>query len=217
MWMKMTAAGLLVSVAAISFASEDEHRQHGAHLHGSGQMNVALDKSRLMLELSIPAHDLIGFEHEPETPEQHEKLDQAVTRLRDALVLFTPNAEAKCTLKDADVESELLEEDHAEEGHHEEGHHEADHHEADHHEEAHDHENAEHDDDHDEHHEEHEAHSEFDLAYEFSCQQPQQLKQLTLNLFQHFPGIETLSVQLIGPAGQSATKLTPKAPVLPLR
>ena len=203
MWMKFTVAGLLLSVAAPSFANEEEHRQHGAHVHGSGQMNVALSDTQLMLALSIPAHDLIGFEHEPKTPEDHEKLDKAVARLQDAAALFTPNAEADCTLTSAEVKSKLLDQESHGEEHDGEEHHDEDEHEHDGHAE--------------DHHEEQEAHSEFDLEYEFSCQKPDQLKQLTLNLFQVFPGIEILSVQLIGPAGQRGSKLTPQSAVLSLR
>ncbi|MCF7994732.1 MAG: DUF2796 domain-containing protein, partial [Chromatiaceae bacterium] len=51
--------------------NEDEHyRQQGAHVHGVGQLNVAVDGSALLVELISPAMDLVGFEHAPRNEAQ---------------------------------------------------------------------------------------------------------------------------------------------------
>ena len=53
-------------------------------------------------------------------------------------------------------------------------------------------------------------HADLDASYEFSCAQPQHLRQLELGLFEAYPRIQRIDVQIAGPAGQS--KLTLKRP-----
>ncbi|MEE2730262.1 MAG: DUF2796 domain-containing protein [Pseudomonadota bacterium] len=170
-----TAAGLLLSAVLSSgamscWAAETQPRQHDAHVHGVGTMNVAVAEGQLLIELSIPAHDLVGFEHQPKTPQQRAVLEQALARLRQGGALFLTDEKAECRLQQQDVASALLAVE------------------------------ASADAEHDEHDE---GHAEFDLRYQFECQQPARLNTLTINLFSEFPDLEQLKVQLIGPAGQS--------------
>ncbi|MBA56643.1 MAG: zinc-binding protein [Pseudomonadales bacterium] len=203
MWKKfgvvaLASMALPVVIALPVVAAESGHRQHDAHVHGVGRADVALDGNRLMLELSIPAHDLVGFEHAPATEQEHKTLEAAVARLRDGLSLFVPNPEAQCSQTQVDVKSALLEADQ-----HDEDHHEA--HQDDHH-------------DHDaDHGEDEETHADFTLFYRFECRDGKQLKQLRFEIFQDFSGVSRLSVQFIGPAGQQGMKATPQQAVLNLQ
>lgn len=193
MWKKLTAVALL-SAAVSALAAESNHRQHDAHVHGTGSVNVALDGNRLMLELSIPAHDLVGFEHAPATEQEHQTVDNAVATLRDGLALFVPSAAAKCRQTRSDVKSALLEADHHDEDHH-------------------DHESS-----HESHHDdEEETHAEFALFYQFECEQAKQLEKLSFAIFQSFSGVRNLQVQFIGPSGQRGMKATPQQSVLNLQ
>ena len=193
MWKKQTVAGMLLFAAAFAVAVEPDHRQHDAHVHGMGSVNVAVDGNSLMLELSIPAHDLVGFEHAPATEQEHQTVDNAVATLRDGLALFVPSAEAKCRQTRSDVKSALLE--------------------ADHHDEDHDHESG-----HESHHgDEEETHAEFALFYQFECEHVKQLERLSFAIFQSFSGVRNLQVQFIGPSGQSGMKATPQQSVLSLQ
>lgn len=82
---------------------------HGAHVHGVGKLNVALEGDGVWLEIEAPAADIVGFEHPPETSEQHAAVDQAAATLRDGGRLFIFPEAARCALAETTLESALLE------------------------------------------------------------------------------------------------------------
>jgi hypothetical protein len=93
----------LVAIAAPVVAHEEhdhdhehEHREHGAHVHGVAELNVAVDGDSLLLELNTPAMNIVGFEHPPRTDEQRAAIDAARAQLADGAALFVPNAAAEC-------------------------------------------------------------------------------------------------------------------------
>lgn len=95
------------------------------------------------------------------------------------------SAAADCALVSAVVETELADKDHEDE-HEEEEHEEAE-----------------------------EVHSDIDVAYNFQCQQPDQLTTLDVGpLFERFPNFEDLDVQWVSDTQQSAAELTPDNTVL---
>ena len=57
----------------------------------------------MSLELDVPGADIVGFEHEPKTPEEKAALEEAKAKLARGLSLFTPSAEAHCTQKSATI------------------------------------------------------------------------------------------------------------------
>jgi Protein of unknown function (DUF2796) len=183
----------LSAVAATSAAAEEhEHRQHGAHVHGEARLDVALDGSRLDMDLDTPAINVLGFEHPPMSPEESDAVARATRLLNDGATLFVPAPAAECRLAEAKVTSEGLEPGAAD---------------AD--EEA-DHEEADHDAaDHDEGEEEgHHHHAEFQAAYHFECGAPDRLTSLEVRMFGPFPGTHKVHVQLITPKVQTAAELT---------
>ncbi len=97
----LVLSGLLSWIAFPAFA--EEHRHLGAHVHGHGRLNIAIEDKTMSLELDVPAADIVGFEHEPKTPEEKSALEQAKATLANGLSLFTPSAEAQCTQKSAAV------------------------------------------------------------------------------------------------------------------
>ena len=177
-----------------------EKREHTAHLHGIGKLNIALDGNDLMLELMSPAANIVGFEHEPENEEQTRAVQEATEVLQNGEKLFAMTSKAQCSLHDAHVEGDLIHEDGDE---HEAHHHEhKDEHKASHHE---------HEDTHsDDHHANEGVHSDFKVTYHFECNQPERLKSLEVLLFEYFPGLEELEVQLLTSKVQTAVELTPK-------
>ena len=61
----------------------------------------------------------------------------------------------------------------------------------------------------------HDEHSDIDADYSFSCKQPEQLQQLDLSgLYQAFPAMHQINVQLIGPKGQQGVESTAANPLL---
>jgi Protein of unknown function (DUF2796) len=104
---KITALWLVVFGTG-SLALAEEHRHHGPHVHGNGQLNVAVEKSTLAIDLSMPAMNIVGFEHPPQNSEERTQVQHAAEVLKDGLRVFGPSSAAKCTLTAADVKSALL-------------------------------------------------------------------------------------------------------------
>jgi hypothetical protein len=187
---------------------DQEHRQHGSHMHGIAALNLVLEGQELHIELDSPAANIVGFEHAPSSKDDHAALDKAVATLKDGDRLFKFNDDAGCRMEMAKVTSELLDEEHDEhEGHAEEK------------AEAHAHEDKE-GHDHEEHEGEHakkdenehegggETHSDIDATYHFECATPDKLTQLTVELFEAFSGMEELKVQYIIESKQGAAELS---------
>jgi hypothetical protein len=98
---------LLGSSVAFS-AYAEEHRQHGSHEHGGGQLNVAVEQNRLMIELSLPAMNVVGFEHAVSNQSERDQVAAAANQLKQGMRLFRPSPAAKCELLDVQVESSLF-------------------------------------------------------------------------------------------------------------
>lgn len=198
----LTVAGILTCIAYS--ASAEEHRQLGAHVHGHGRLNIAVEGKTVSIELEVPGADIAGFEHEASTPEQKAVLEKAKATLGSGLALFTPAAAAGCKQTNAKVSIE------AEHGHehgdeHEHGHHADD-------------AKAHHDDDGDEDEHEHEGHhhSEFHVEYAFECAAPSKLTSFTFDYFKAFPNAQELDIAFISPKGQSSYEVKRDKPSLDL-
>ncbi len=213
--LKASLLALLALVGTGGIAAEKhehehdrEKRQHEAHVHGIASLNLALEGQEVHVELDSPAANIVGFEHAPSSEADHAELDKAVATLKDAGQLFRFDSEAGCRLEKAEVASALLDEKHNE--------HADDHaHEK---KEAHGHDDHKHEQHgHEEHgHEEHEGetHSDIEAVYHFVCDQPGELTQLTVELFEAFPGMEELDVQYVTESKQGAAELTPSSHVV---
>lgn len=212
--MRFTLLPLIIASLSVQAIAEEHshtaHRSHGTHQHGVGTLNLGLDEQSLLIELELPAMNVVGFEHQPKTDEQQQRIEQTSAKLKDGNLLFDLPKKAKCRLLQASVESELLSDD-------DEHHDEHEHHDK--HEHHHEHEYEQHDEhkDHDDHEHKTEAHSEFAAHYEFLCRKPQQLDAITVKLFASLPGTERLDAQVISTTGQLGKKLTAKDNRLPLR
>jgi hypothetical protein len=156
-------------------------REHGAHVHGAGQLNIAADGKRLEIELIVPGADIVGFEHHPQSPAEKEAVAAAQKELRAGERFFSFPAEASCRLDAAKVDLEApaqAEDDHDEH-------------------------------DHDDHDHDHPGHAEFHAQYQFDCDRLERLNQIDVRLFQRFTTMRELSAQWILASGQGAKRLTP--------
>lgn len=190
MHIKTMAALILMGSTSQAVLAESQ-RHHAAHEHGAGQLNIAIDHTKLMIELSVPAMNIVGFEHAPIEKEDKDQVDQALNSLKDGLKLFAPSTAAQCSLISVKVDTGLV----ATEKHHENNHNE--HHDSE---------------DHDE-----ETHADFEASYSFSCKQSEKLESLTLSLFSVFPGTHHLNTQVISNSGQSGAKLKAENPIVKLK
>ena len=92
----------------------------GAHEHGIARLGLAVDGTRLTVDLELPAESVFGFEHAPRTAQERATAAEALDRLRTggARLLAFPDG-ATCALASAEVQGpEGVEDDHVgEDGH----------------------------------------------------------------------------------------------------
>ncbi|HDZ38160.1 MAG TPA: DUF2796 domain-containing protein [Marinobacter sp.] len=88
-----------------------------SHQHGHAEMQLAFSHNRVEVMLTSPAANLIGFEHEPRSPEQHQTLDKVTDWLGKTPLVNTP--ETTCTVQTGSVQHALAG-DHEEHADHEE-------------------------------------------------------------------------------------------------
>ena len=176
---------LPLAVAHAADEHDHEHGSLGAHEHGVGRLNAALDGQTLELELESPAMNLVGFEHAAATDADKAKVAAVRAQLEKPLVLFNLPTAAGCVIAKQELESPLF----------------GDKPDADH--------------DHDAKEEHHHDHSDIHAHYQFSCSSPGALKTLDLaNIFNTFPATRKIQVQLIGPSGQQGIEVTAKTAAL---
>ena len=178
---------LPLAVAHAAAEHDHEHGSLGAHEHGVGRLDAALDGKTLALELQSPAMNLVGFEHAATSDADKAKVAAARALLEQPLALFNLPKAAGCVVENQELESPLF----------------ADTPDAD--------------DDHDKDakDEHHHDHSEIHAHYQFTCATPDALKTLDLaNIFNSFPATQKIQIQLIGPSGQQGVDVTAKAAAL---
>ncbi|MDX1303499.1 zinc uptake protein ZrgA [Photobacterium sp.] len=181
---RITTCALVVSSLLSTVTTADEyHRQHNAHQHGIVEFNIAQDGQDLLLEITAPGADVVGFEHSPASDEQRQAVERAVDVLKQATDLFAFTASARCQQTEVLVIETLTAHDsHA----------------------GHDHEEHNHDN-----HHEHATHGGFSAQYTFQCADIKQLENLQVSWFKYFPSTEKIAIQAITETSQKAEQLTP--------
>jgi hypothetical protein len=184
---KLLTAGIIGLCVSAPLRAQEQPRQLGAHVHGAGRLNVAIEGNTVSFEFNAPAHDIVGFEHEPSTPEQKATLAAATQTLKNVTEIFAIPQAAGCKVKTANVTFDTggdaeHADDHAaaavKDGAKAEG-----------------------------------KHADFDADYELACADATKLTGLSFPYFQKFPGSEKLTVTVITAKGQTqfaVTRANPK-------
>lgn len=203
----LLVASLLAVPQTPAFAQE--HRELGAHEHGVGQLNIAIEGGRISMELQAPGADIVGFEHAASAAADREAVDTALAVLERPLELFVMPEAAGCTVVEAHAALEADEHAHAE-GHDHEERAEGEH-------EGHDHDDHDHDA-HDAVHDDHadDGHTEFHAEYALDCASPSDLFQIGFAYFDMFPNAREIEVQLLTDKGAQAFEVDRGSPVLDL-
>jgi hypothetical protein len=177
-----------MAAAAFPALAEEPQRQLGAHVHGHGVLNIAIEGKKLSMELEVPGADIVGFEHEPSTAGQRAALAEAKAKLANASVLFAPDPKAGCALEHTKVSIEAGHErhDHGAEGG----------------ASSHEKEAAE--------------HSGFHGEYSFVCASPTRMTSMTFDYFKEFPDAQELDITVVSPKGQSSFEVKRDKPSLDL-
>ncbi|WP_210446778.1 zinc uptake protein ZrgA [Vibrio crassostreae] len=218
--MKPTILAVVIGMTvSASVLANEEFRSHEAHVHGKVEVNIAQDGQELLVEVTAPGADVVGFEHAPETAEQKKVFEQAIAQLNKPEDLFGFN-NASCTLKFKSVTNTLEGDhdnheghDHAEHDHNDhKGHDHAEHDHDDH--KGHDHAEHDHDDhkghDHAEHdHDDHEGHDhsegghgEFTVEYHYQCSDIEKLDTVNTQWFSKFSNTKSMTVNLLTDSAQ---------------
>lgn len=92
------SACVLLLFQCLSIASEthhnhskhdhDEHKYHYHHIHGEAKLTLVMEASTLMMELHVPAQDVLGFEGTVTSATQENAIKQAERYLSGTEQLF---------------------------------------------------------------------------------------------------------------------------------
>jgi hypothetical protein len=181
------AVAVLGALAVQSSAAEEPHRQLGAHEHGRGTLNIAVEGNKMTMELETPGMDVVGFEHVASSRRDMEAVERAKVQLMRPLTLFNLPAAAGCRVIEANVKVEVGEhDDDAKEEHGPAG------------------------TGKDPKHAGTEAggHSEFHAEYTCECASVNNITAIEFSYFRVFAGAEKLDVNVITPKGQSKFEAT---------
>ena len=207
---------ILFTALALGLAAKSGELAQKAHEHGVGKLNIAVQGREIILELTAPGVDIVGFEHAPSSVDQKKAVRDAVTILKNGAGRFLFPAAASCSMQKSEVASTLVGSWDQDDEHKSHDKHSGDH-DRDHKEEKakETHANKNHDEHHGDHnrgHEEEKAgetHAEFRVEYHFECEQPSHLTHIDVRFFEQFPNARELNSQIIGAKGQMAAELTP--------
>lgn len=185
----LVLAAALMPLTAAS-AAEDGHKEHGAHVHGHGTFNIAIEGKTVAMELVAPGADIVGFEHVAKSEADKQAVTEGRQALSDLNNVVTLPQDAGCSLKKVSVAIET-------EGEHDD----------------HDHKAEKHDD-----HghkakktgEKEETHGEFHAEYTLACSAPEKLNTMTFVYFDTFKGAQELDVTVIGPKQQQKYEVNRK-------
>ena len=93
---------LLLTTVAIGTAHAQK-REHDAHEHGHGALNIVIADSEMLVEMEVPGVHVAGFEHVPKTDAERAAVDAVVKRMRDGGRWFVASTGAGCELEHAEV------------------------------------------------------------------------------------------------------------------
>jgi hypothetical protein len=190
-------ATLFAAVLALSsgaFAAE-EHREQGAHQHGHGSFEMAIEKTTVSISLTIPGDDIVGFEHSPANAKETAAIEAAKKSLADALTLFGIPKEAGCKVETADVHTHgyKADDDHK---HEDKAAAPAD---------------AKKEADHDH------KHGSFHGKYTLACAKPSAITALNFKFFATFPRSQELDIVAVSEKSQVKVEATRKKPNVALK
>ena len=210
----MIKRNLILILILVTCSLEASAVAQSTHVHGQGQVGMAIDQNLISMTLESPGADIVGFEHEARTAEEKTTVTEALKHLSDPMFVIQLPANASCKVVQAS--SEVTSEN-GDEGH-------ADHEDHDEHEEHADHDDHEKHEDHDEHeehadHEEHEneAHGSFIAEYQLECATIAAIDSIKFVYFDHFRNAQSLIVVLIDKNGQHRHEISRDNPILYLK
>lgn len=164
------------------------------HEHGHADVEVVIDGRELHVHWRVPTESFMGFGYAPQTEADRATWQRSARDMKDAAQWLRPNAQAQCRVVDVDLDLPCGEAAHDGHKHEQE------------HQQAHAHEHR----DQHEHEHEHAQHSDIEWTVAFACQKPSALQQLEFDVFQRWPRLRVVHVQMVSPSGQTSADLKPE-------
>lgn len=155
-------------------------RSADAHSHGQANLAIVMEGGSVFIELESPLYNILGFEHVPKDERQEQVVFDARLTLTKPDDLFVFTSGAGCELSKFEEIPEFFE--HAGSQHHRD----------------------------DEHDEDHGEHKDIIVSYEYDCEKPEVISDVTVNLFDSFEAMSELNVTILGPNLQKQVTLSPE-------
>lgn len=175
-----------VVIAGFLIAIPPATAQQHAHTHGHMTLDVAVDVQSIVLAVESPLESFLGFERAPRTDAEHKRVADMIAHLNAANQLFQPDPAAACKLSKVELTSSALslgtKEEEVYRHSHDEKH-------------RHDHTDDEH------------ANINVDIV--FTCARATEARFIDVKLFDTYPRIRTINVQVAAPQGQFKRVLQP--------
>lgn len=173
---------LLMTFVVFAFSAV---AQESAHVHGQGKMLIAQQNKSWHIQFILPAADVLGFEHAPESQQQRNLVSEVITKFKNHTSMLELNG--NCTLEH--IENSLTEHESHDENEHDI--------EVEHHGEE----------EHSSHH-----HGDIEVEYLYSCQS--KVTQVSLTLFAWINSLTSIEAQWVIDKGQGLTVLNRDTSVL---
>jgi Protein of unknown function (DUF2796) len=96
---------MVIQVADTASAAKKRH-QHGAHVHGTATLNIAVEGQTAMVEFESPAESIIGFEHKAKTAAEQQRQTKALDLFKSkigSMVIFEPALGCRSSPTSVDV------------------------------------------------------------------------------------------------------------------
>jgi hypothetical protein len=105
-WVGTTVIWAMVIQGASAGSAAKKRHQHGAHVHGTAKLNIAVEERTATVEFESPAESIIGFEHKAKTAADQQKQTQALDLFKtkiDSMVIFEPALGCRLSPTNLDV------------------------------------------------------------------------------------------------------------------
>lgn len=63
---------IVTPLIALADSDHEQIHQHGAHVHGAAILNWVMEGKTLQVSLQSPAMNMVGFEHRPDSDDEHQ-------------------------------------------------------------------------------------------------------------------------------------------------
>ncbi len=151
----------------------------GPHVHGVASLQVAVDEKTMTLDFSGPLDNLIGFEHVPHNAKQKAAVKAMSDSLNRADQFFIQTADAQCSLQSVKLDSLVLEPKTSQDK-----------------------------EEKSQQHEEERGHADIDGEFIFACKHIDKLHDLEVKLFDAYPNLHQVKVEVATLKRQFSANLT---------